>query len=254
MTQDRVRFAGKRVVVTGGNSGIGLAAAEAFVREGARVAIIGRNAQTLQAARERMGADCIAVQADMSRMEDVYRATATVREALGSVDVLFANAGTGTLVPVAAVTEALWDSIFNVNLKGLYFTVQQLLPLMGKGGSVVLCSSISAVRTMPGSSIYSATKAAVNALGRAFAVETMAAGIRVNVVMPGGVDTPILERAMPADAARIVKEQMASHTPMGRLGLPEEIAAAVLFLSAPEASYITGTELIVDGGVVGCAS
>ena len=254
MTQSSARFAGKSVVVTGGNSGIGLAAAQAFAAEGARVAIVGRNADTLERSRAMIAADAIAIQADLSSVVSAARVASEIKQTLGHVDVVFANAGTGGLVPVIDATEALWDEIMNVNLKGMYFTVQQLMPLMREGGAIVLCSSIGAIRTMPHSSIYSASKAAINALGRAFAVELMPRKIRVNVIMPGGTDTPILERAFSPELSQAVKKQMADHTPMGRLGRPAEIAAAVLFLASSEASYITATELIVDGGVVGCAS
>ena len=254
MIESSARFVGKNVVVTGGNSGIGLAAAKAFTAEGARVAIVGRNAETLASARETIGADAIAIQVDLSSVAAATCVANEVKRTLGEVDVLFANAGTGALVPVSDATEELWDQIMNVNLKGMYFTVQQLMPLMRAGGAIVLCSSVGALRTLPRSSIYSASKAAMNALGRAFAVELMPRQIRVNVIMPGGTDTPILERSFSAEVSRAVKQQMAEHTPMGRLGRPEEIAAAVLFLASSAASYITATELIVDGGVVGCAS
>ncbi|MCP5144776.1 MAG: glucose 1-dehydrogenase [Gammaproteobacteria bacterium] len=248
------RFEGKNIVVTGGNSGIGLAAAQRFVAEGGRVAIVGRNAQTLAAARESLGGDTIAVQADMSTLPAIEQAAAGLAKQMPHVDVLFANAGIGTMVPVREASEAVWDQIMNVNLKGMYFTVQKILPLMGRGGAIVLCSSLGAVRSWPGSSIYSASKAGVNSIGRALASELVADGIRVNVVMPGGVDTPIMERSLPAPVADAVRKDMASHTPMQRLANPEEIANAVAFLASDEASYMTGTETIVDGGIFGCAS
>jgi len=146
--------------------------------------------------------------------------------------------------------------VMNVNLKGMYFSVQKLVALMGPGGAIVLCSSVGSLRSWPGSTIYSASKAAVNALGRGLASELLADGIRVNVVIPGGVDTPIMSRTtgVPPEAADAIKRDMAEHTPMRRLGTPEEIADAVLFLASNQAAYITGTELIVDGGLVGCAA
>jgi NAD(P)-dependent dehydrogenase (short-subunit alcohol dehydrogenase family) len=151
------------------------------------------------------------------------------------------------------VDEALWDQIIDLNVKGTYFTVQRCLPLMGKGGAIILCSSVSAARSMPGASVYAASKAAINSLGRSLGGELVGRGIRVNVVMPGGVQTPIMQRTpgVPAELANVIFEKMAQGTPMGRVGQPDEIASAVLFLASPEASYITATELHVDGGVIG---
>ncbi|MBK6672372.1 MAG: SDR family oxidoreductase [Gammaproteobacteria bacterium] len=248
-----MRFQGKNVVITGGNSGIGLATAKAFVREGARVAIIGRSAETLAAARAELGKDAIAISAELSRVAEIDRAFAEVRAAFGTVDVLFANAGGGGMIPFEQVDEALWDQIIDLNVKGTYFTVQRCLPLMGKGGAIILCSSVSAARSMPGASVYAASKAAINSLGRSLGGELVGRGIRVNVVMPGGVQTPIMQRTpgVPAELANVIFEKMAQGTPMGRVGQPDEIASAVLFLASPEASYITATELHVDGGVIG---
>ena len=248
-----MRFQGKNVVITGGNSGIGLATAKAFVREGARVAIIGRSAETLAAARAELGKDAIAISAELSRVAEIDRAFAEVRAAFGTVDVLFANAGGGGMIPFEQVDEALWDQIIDLNVKGTYFTVQRCLPLMGKGGAIILCSSVSAARSMPGASVYAASKAAINSLGRSLGGELVGRGIRVNVVMPGGVQTPIMQRTpgVPAELANVIFKKMAQGTPMGRVGQPDEIASAVLFLASPEASYITATELHVDGGVIG---
>ena len=248
-----MRFQGKNVVITGGNSGIGLATAKAFVREGARVAIIGRSAETLAAARAELGKDAIAISAELSRVAEIDRAFAEVRAAFGTVDVLFANAGGGGMIPFEQVDEALWDQIIDLNVKGTYFTVQRCLPLMGKGGAIILCSSVSAARSMPGASVYAASKAAINSLGRSLGGELVGRGIRVNVVMPGGVQTPIMQRTpgVPAELANVIFEKMAQGTPMGRVGQPDEIASAAPFLASPEASYITATELHVDGGVIG---
>ena len=228
-----MRFQGKNVVITGGNSGIGLATAKAFVREGARVAIIGRSAETLAAARAELGKDAIAISAELSRVAEIDRAFAEVRAAFGTVDVLFANAGGGGMIPFEQVDEALWDQIIDLNVKGTYFTVQRCLPLMGKGGAIILCSSVSAARSMPGASVYAASKAAINSLGRSLGGELVGRGIRVNVVMPGGVQTPIMQRTpgVPAELANVIFEKMAQGTPMGRVGQPDEIASAVLFLS-----------------------
>jgi NAD(P)-dependent dehydrogenase (short-subunit alcohol dehydrogenase family) len=247
------RFANKNIVVVGGNSGIGLATAKAFADEGGRVAIIGRNAASLAAAAAQLGEAGVAIQADMSSLPAIESAMAQVRSALGRVDVLFANAGTGGMVPFEQVTEQLWDSIMNVNVKGTYFTVQKCVPMMAEGGAVILCSSVSAVKSWPGASVYSASKAAINSLGRGLACELVGKGIRVNVVMPGGIDTPIMTRTpgVPPEAAEAIMEQMAAGTPMARIGQPDEVASAVLFLASKEASYITATELLVDGGVAG---
>jgi NAD(P)-dependent dehydrogenase (short-subunit alcohol dehydrogenase family) len=247
------RFTGKNVVVTGGNSGIGLATAQAFAAEGARVAIVGRNPVTLAQARELIGGDTVAAQAELSSLPEIARAFAEIGATMGSVDVLFANAGTGAMIPFEQVDEALWDQVIDLNVKGTYFTAQHCLPLMGAGGSIVLCSSVSAVRSMPGASLYAASKAAINSIGRSLAAELVGRGIRVNVVMPGGIDTPIMTRTpgVPAEAADKVFEMMASGTPMGRIGRPEEVAATVLFLASAEASYITAAEFHVDGGVIG---
>lgn len=249
------RFAGRKVVVTGGNSGIGLATARAFADAGAEVAIIGRNPATLESARSAIGGKALAIQADMSRVEEIERAMERVRDSFGRVDVLFANAGTGAMVPFEQVGEELWDQVMNLNVKGTYFTVQHCLPLMEAGGAIVLCSSVSAARSMPGSSIYAASKAAINSLGRSIAGELVGCGIRVNVVMPGGVETPIMGRTpgVPPEAAGAIFQKMAEGTPMGRVGRPEEIAATVLFLASDAASYITAAEFPVDGGVIGAS-
>lgn len=247
------RFEGLKVVVTGGNSGIGLATAQAFAAEGARVAIIGRNPATLASAVAAIGGNAIAIAADVSKLSEIARAMSEVKAAMGTVDVLFANAGTGAMIPFEQVDEQLWDLVIDLNVKGTYFTVQHCLPMMGQGGAVILCSSVSAARSMPGASVYAASKAAINSIGRSLAGELVGRGIRVNVVMPGGVETPIMTRTpgVPPEAAGMVFEKMAAGTPMGRVGRPEEVAATVLFLASGEASYITGAEIHVDGGVIG---
>lgn len=219
----------------------------------AQVAIIGRSPGTLSTAREALGKDAVAIQADLSSLPEIERAMKAVGDSLGSVDVLFANAGTGAFIPFEQVDEALWDQVIDLNVEGTYFTVQKCLPFMGPESAVILCSSVSASRSMPGSSIYAASKAAINSIGRSLGGELIGRGIRVNVVMPGGIDTLIMQRTpgVPPEAAGAVFQKMAEHTPLGRVGRPEEVAAAVLFLASQEASYITATELHVDGGVIG---
>lgn len=247
------RFAGRNVVVTGGNSGIGLATAQAFAAEGARVAIIGRDPATLEQAAASIGAGTLAVQADLSSIAEIRRAIGVAGDALGRIDALFANAGTGAMIPFDQVDEALWDQVIDLNVKGTYFTVQHCLPYMQAGAAIVLCSSVSAARSMPGASVYAASKAAINSIGRSLGGELVGRGIRVNVVMPGGVATPIMGRTpgVPPEAADMVFRKMADGTPLGRVGQPEEIAAMVLFLASDDASYITAAEFAVDGGVIG---
>jgi NAD(P)-dependent dehydrogenase (short-subunit alcohol dehydrogenase family) len=169
------------------------------------------------------------------------------------VDILFANAGGGAMTPFEKVDEALFDQVFDLNVKGTYFTVQRCLPMMGPGGAVILCSSISAERSMPGSSLYAASKAAINSIGRSLAGELVPRGIRVNVVMPGGVETAIMDRTpgVPPGFASTIFGKMAEGTPMGRVAQPEEIASAVLFLASKDAAYITATALRIDGGITG---
>lgn len=248
-----MRFKDKHVVITGGNSGIGLATAKAFAQEGARVAIIGRDAATLESARIDIGGNAIAIRAELSSVGEIGRAMQEVQRDFGRVDVLFANAGGGAMIPFEKVDEALWDQVIDLNVKGTYFTVQKCLPMMGSGGAIVLCSSVSAARSMPGSSIYAASKAAINSIGRSLGGELVGRGIRVNVVMPGGIETAIMQRTpgVPPQMAGMIFEKMAAGTPMGRVGRPEEVAAAVLFLASDAASYMTASELHVDGGVIG---
>jgi NAD(P)-dependent dehydrogenase (short-subunit alcohol dehydrogenase family) len=243
------RFAGKVVLVTGGNSGLGLAAAQAFVEEGADVIITGRDQASIDTAVAGLGAKATGHHADVSLLEETRRLMQLVGARHGRLDVLFANAGIARFGPIGGMTEAIWDELMGINLKGLYFTVQQALPLMGKGSSIVLNASVAADIGTPNSSIYSASKAAVRSLGRSLGAELVERGIRVNVVSPGPIDTPIFSSlGMPADAAGDLKKTFAAGVPMKRVGNAEEVARAVLFLASSEASYITGVELPVDGG------
>ncbi len=246
------RFENKVVVVFGGNSGIGLAAARDFAAEGARVVITGRDAATLAVAERQVGPGTLAIRsdiADLAALDEVYR---RVREQCGRIDVLFVNAGIGGFVPASAVTPEFWDSVHSVNLRGCFFAAQKALPLMGNGGAIVFTGSIGSQLAAPGNVTYAAAKAGLRAVARNFAAELLPQGIRVNMVSPGATETPILYRnpGMDDQAVDGLRKMMIANTPMKRMGTPEEIARAVLFLSSGEASFITGIDLFVDGGVV----
>jgi len=246
------RFEGKSALVTGGNSGMGLAVAHALVREGARVVFSGRERDTLEQAARELGSMARGVRADVSRMDDLDRLVAAAADfGGGRIDVLFANAGSALFRPMTETTEADWDAVMDVNLKGVYFTVQKALPLMGDGGAIVLNASVAAAKGNPVGSLYGASKAGVRSLGRTFAAEFIGRGIRVNVVSPGPIETPLFERdgLLAGTPVPSLKAAWAERNPMKRFGTPEEVAAAVLFLASEEASYITGAELLVDGGV-----
>jgi NAD(P)-dependent dehydrogenase (short-subunit alcohol dehydrogenase family) len=244
------RLAGRIAVITGGNSGIGLATARRFVDEGAHVVITGRREKELTEAAAFIGRNVTTVVGDVSRLEDLDRLYAVVKEKHGHIDVLFANAGAGTIAPLAMATEAHFDQIFDVNVKGLFFTVQKALPLFKDGGSIILNSSVSNVKGVPGFSAYAASKAAVRSFSRAWTLELKDRRIRVNTMSPGPIETPALERTglTPEQAAQAAA-QFASQVPMGRRGKPEEVAAAVTFLASDESSFITGVDLAVDGGM-----
>jgi NAD(P)-dependent dehydrogenase (short-subunit alcohol dehydrogenase family) len=246
------RFSGKVVLVIGGNSGIGRAAALAYAAEGASVVITGRDGRTLAGTAAAIGADALAVRADIGDIASTDEVVRQVRERHGRVDVLFVNAGVGGFAPVSAVTPELWDQVHDVNLRGCFFAAQKVLPLMGKGGSIVFTGSIGSLLAAPANVVYAASKAGLRAVTRIFAVELVAQGIRVNMVSPGPTETPIIYRnpGMDEKAADALRQMMIANTPMKRMGTPEEIARAVLFLSSDEASFITGVDLFVDGGVI----
>ena len=245
------RFGGKVVLVTGGSSGLGLAAARAFADEGADVVIVGRDQAAIDRAVTAIGAKASGHRADLSRLPEIAGLMEAVRARHGRLDVLFANAGIARLAAISEVTEAMWDEVMEINLKGVYFTVQQALPLMGKGASIVLNASVAADIGAPQASLYAASKAGARSLGRSFAAELVDRGIRVNVVSPGPIDTPIFDKfGIAAEAVNDVKKSWAAAIPMKRMGSAEEVARAVLFLASSEASYITGVELLVDGGRV----
>lgn len=245
------RFGGKVVWITGGNSGIGLATAEAFAKAGADVIVTGRDQTTLDAAQKTLGAQHLVLKADAASLSDTEQVVAEIKRRYGRLDVLFVNAGVAQFAPFDDTSEALFDRTFDINVKGAFFTVQRALPLFGAdGGSVILNASVVATQALPTSSVYSASKAAVVSLSKVLAAELATRGIRVNTVSPGPIETPIFARlGMPKDALDGFKSHMTSKVPLGRFGHPDEVAKAVLFLASPDSSFVTGTDLLVDGGV-----
>jgi NAD(P)-dependent dehydrogenase (short-subunit alcohol dehydrogenase family) len=238
------------VVIIGGNSGIGLSAARAFAQEGAKVVITGRAPDTLESAAKDIGHGAVAIRSDISDVAQISQFFAKLASQLEQIDVLFVNAGIGAFQPIEKVTEEDWDRIHDINLKGVFFCVQQALPLLRKGSSIVLTGSIGALKGIPTGSVYAASKAGLRALGRCFAAELVGRGIRVNVVSPGPTETPIIGRTagLPPQAIPAIREQMIRNTPMHRMGTPEEVAAAVLFLASAESAFVTGIDFLVDGG------
>jgi len=244
------RFEGKVAMVTGGNSGIGLAAAKAFAREGAQVAVTGRDEGTLKNAEKEIGSGALAIRADAARIADLDAAMAKVRDQFKRIDALFVNAGIGKFVPIAQVTEAMFDEIVTINLKGAFFTVQKALPLMARGSAVVLNASINAHIGLPSTTVYGATKAAVVNMAKTMSADLAERGIRVNAVSPGPVETPIFGRAgISSEQSRQTKDWLQNQTLVKRMAEPEEIAEAVLYLSSDVSSFVVGTELVIDGGM-----
>ncbi|WP_121435457.1 glucose 1-dehydrogenase [Actinomadura pelletieri] len=246
MTHD-MRFAGKTALITGGTSGMGLAAARRLLDEGASVVITGRDQARLDSAAKELGGDrVLAVRADVANLSDLDALMEAVKERLGHLDVLFANAGIAVFGPAAETTEAEFDHAVNVNFKGVYFSVQKALPLLTVDAAIVVNASWTLHRGLPVASVYSATKAAVQSLTRTLAAELGPRGIRVNSVSPGYIDTPMYRGAVPEDEVDAIRAQIAS----GRIGTAAEVAGVVAFLASADAAYVNGQDLVIDGGLV----
>jgi NAD(P)-dependent dehydrogenase (short-subunit alcohol dehydrogenase family) len=238
------KLKGKVAVITGGSSGIGLATAKRFVAEGAFVFIIGRRQAELDAAVKQIGSNAAGVQGDVANLADLDGLYSAVKRQKGRIDILFANAGVVEFVPLGSITEEHFDRLFNINVRGVLFTVQKALPLFTDGGSIILTSSGVSIKGFAAASVYSATKAAVRSFARCWTTDLKQRRIRVNVISPGPIETPMF-----AEVPQEEKARLSSTVPMGRLGKPDEIASAAVFLASDESSYVTGIELFVDGGV-----
>lgn len=244
------KLEGKIALVTGGNSGIGLATAKQFVAEGAYVYITGRRQVELDAAVEAIGKNVTAVQSDVSNLADLDRLFATIKQEQGHLDIIFANAGGGQIAPLGAITEEHFDKTFNVNVKGLLFTVQKALPLLPEGASIILNASITSIKGTPAFSVYSATKAAVRSFARNWILDLRERKIRVNAISPGVVPTPGYDHlGLNDQQLQEFVDSQASTIPLGRVGTPDEIAKAVVFLASDDSSFVNGIELFVDGGM-----
>jgi NAD(P)-dependent dehydrogenase (short-subunit alcohol dehydrogenase family) len=243
------KLEGKIALVTGANSGIGLATAKSFVTEGAYVYITGRRDSELARAAAAIASNVTAVAGDVSKPADLDRLFAQILREKGRLDIVFANAGVAKFAPLGTITEEFYDSIFDVNVKGLLFTVQKALPLMPEGGSIIVNASVVASKGLPANSVYSATKAAVRSFARTWTTDLKSRRIRVNAVSPGSIDTPGLNDLLASsEVGEQRRKAITSAVPLGRFGTPDEIAKAVVFLASDDASYVTGAELFVDGG------
>ncbi|MGA8621255.1 MAG: glucose 1-dehydrogenase [Candidatus Sulfotelmatobacter sp.] len=243
------RLDGKVSLVTGGTSGIGLATANALAKEGAYVYITGRRERELSTAVQQIGGNTTGVRGDVSNARDLDRLFEQIREEKGRLDILFANAGIARYAALGNITEELYDSIFNVNVKGVLFTVQKALPLMPDGGSIILNASVVGSKGLSSNSVYSATKASIRSFARTWTTDLKHRGIRVNAISPGTIDTPGLNNLLASgEAGEQRRKMVASAIPLGRFGRPDEVAKAVVFLASDESSYIAGAEIFVDGG------
>jgi NAD(P)-dependent dehydrogenase (short-subunit alcohol dehydrogenase family) len=243
------RLDGKVSLVTGGTSGIGLAAANALAKEGAHVYITGRRERELTTAVQQIGGNATGVRGDVSNARDLDRLFEQIKEEKGRLDILFANAGIARYATLGNITEELYDSIFNVNVKGVLFTVQNALPLMPDGGSIILNASVVGSKGLSSNSVYSATKASIRSFARTWTTDLKHRAIRVNAISPGTIDTPGLNNLLASgEAGEQRRKMVASAIPLGRFGRPDEVAKVVVFLASDESSYITGSEIFVDGG------
>ena len=244
------KLEGKIALVTGGSSGIGLATAQQFVKDGAFVYITGRRQSELDKAAKAIGNNVKAVRADASSLPDLDRLFTQIKQEKGRLDVVFANAGQAKFVPLSDVTEELYDQIFDTNVKGVLFTVQKALPLIPDGGSIILNASVVSTKGFAAASVYSATKAAVRSFARSLTTDLKDRGIRVNAISPGPIETPIFDGFGESEKDRNdLKKHFASQVPLGRMGRPDEIAKAAAFLASTDASFVAGVELFVDGGL-----
>ncbi len=240
----------KVAVITGGSSGIGLATAKLFAAEGAKVAITGRRQEALNSAAAAIGHGAIGVPGDVASVKDLERLYQTVAEKLGKIDVLIANAAIYALAPLAEVTEEMFDKLSAANFKGTFFTVTKALPYLNDGASIVLTSSVVAGKGVPNHAVYSASKAAVRSLARSFSAELIGRKIRVNTLTPGPVDTPVFSQvASSKEEAAAMRDSFGAFTPLKRVGKPEELAAAALYLASDESAFMVGAELLLDGGL-----
>lgn len=244
------RLKGKVALITGGNSGIGLATALLFRDEGAKVVITGRDERSLMEAKEKLGPDALALKNDVSNLKDLDRLFETIKITFGGLDVVFANAGVADFVPMDQVDEAYYTRMMDINVKGLYFTVQKAAPLLREGASIILTGSSINVKGRPGGSVYGASKAAVRSLARSFSSELVSKGARVNVLSPGPIETPIFKKmGKDQEGYESMMEKFKKSVPLKRLGRPEEIAKVALFLASDDSSFLLGSEIYADGGV-----
>lgn len=240
----------KVAVITGGGSGIGLATAKRFITEGAKVAITGRSQKTLDKALKELGDAALAIQGDVSNLNDLVRIYKSVESKLGKIDILVVNAGVYVIGPLAEFTEEMFDKVSGINFKGAFFSVQKALPVLNNGASIVLISSVVNQKGIPNHAAYAATKAAVRSLARSFSAELLDRKIRVNTITPGPIDTPVFDSVTgSAEESKAMAEAMGNFTPLKRLGSPDEIASAATYLASDESAFMLGTEMLLDGGL-----